>query len=424
MLFIGYRRRIWHTVTVWLAKRKTLSIAILAKPCYILANFSQTPMIMPTPNTPKRPTSNEPDLLDRSKRAFTDRAAGRRTGRTRLWVLLIVPLLALAWLAYAYQQTLYAPSNEPKHMLTVEKGQTYYGLIDAWDKDKHMFVAPLAKLYIKTHVKTPLHSGSYQIPANASFAQFLDVLAQGEKVAFVKVQIIEGKTAKDLYRVLKDNSGITNDVISQDGKRVDSAKLGLDLPAEYMPDGNLEGWFSPDTYYFNEGSSDKKVLSDLFKRQYSALMDNWQNRKADLPYANPYEALIMASIIEKETSVPSERNEVAGVFVNRLRKNMRLQTDPTVIYGMGERYDGNIRKSDLAEKTAYNTYQIDGLPPTPIALPSIDSIHAALHPNDTDSLYFVATGNGGHKFTSNLTDHNRAVQDYLRVLREKRAQSN
>ena len=207
----------------------------------------------------------------------------------------------------------------------------------------------------------------------------MDVLAQGEKVAFVKVQIIEGKTAKDLYRVLKDNSGITNDVISQDGKRVDTAKLGLDLPAEYMPDGNLEGWFSPDTYYFNEGSSDKKVLSDLFKRQYSALMDNWQNRKADLPYANPYEALIMASIIEKETSVPSERNEVAGVFVNRLRKNMRLQTDPTVIYGMGERYDGNIRKSDLAEKTAYNTYQIDGLPPTPIALPSIDSILSLIH---------------------------------------------
>ena len=186
--------------------------------------------------------------------------------------------------------------------------------------------------------------------------------------------------------------------------------------------GNLEGWFSPDTYYFNEGSSDKKVLTDLFKRQYDTLMQNWNNRQADLPYATPYDALIMASIIEKETSVPSERGEVAGVFVNRLKKNMRLQTDPTVIYGMGERYDGNIRKSDLAEKTAYNTYQIDGLPPTPIALPSVDSIKAALHPNDTDSLYFVATGNGGHKFTSNLADHNQAVQDYLRVMREKRAQ--
>ena len=115
----------------------------------------------------------------------------------------------------------------------------------------------------------------------------------------------------------------------------------------------------------------------------------------------------------------SERGEVAGVFVNRLRKNMRLQTDPTVIYGMGERYDGNIRKADLQEKTAYNTYQIDGLPPTPISLPSIASIEASLNPNKTDSLFFVATGKGGHKFTSNLSDHNKAVQEYLKVMREK-----
>lgn len=307
-------------------------------------------------------------------------------------------------------------------MVTINKGQTYYGLVDEWDKNTKLFVAPLAKLYIKLTVDKPLHSGVYQLPENPSFAKMLEVIAQGEKVAFVRVQIIEGKTANNLYQTLLANKGIKNEVIT--GDKVDIAKLGLNIPEAYHPNDNLEGWFSPDTYYFNEGSSDKKVLTDLFNRQYDALMENWDNRQTDLPYKTPYEALIMASIIEKETSVASEREEVAGVFVNRLKKNMRLQTDPTVIYGMGKRYNGNIRKSDLEEKTPYNTYQIDGLPPTPIALPSVASIKAALHPNQTDSLYFVATGNGGHKFTSNLEDHNQAVQDYLRVMREKKAQGN
>lgn len=366
--------------------------------------------------------SEDIGLIDRSKREFTDDVTGRSKKPNRFKGLAILAFIALiiGWVVFAYYHTMFATIEQPKQMITIDKGETYYGLIDKWDKKQKLFVAPLAKLYIKSKDFKPLHSGVYQIPENPSFAKLLDVLQQGEKVAFVKVQIIEGKTAKDLYQHLAANKGIKNEVIK--GKTVDTAKLALPIPPEYMPNGNLEGWFSPDTYYFNEGSSDKKVLTDLFKRQYDALMQNWNNRQADLPYATPYDALIMASIIEKETSVPSERGEVAGVFVNRLKKNMRLQTDPTVIYGMGERYDGNIRKSDLAEKTAYNTYQIDGLPPTPIALPSVDSIKAALHPNDTDSLYFVATGNGGHKFTSNLADHNQAVQDYLRVMREKRAQ--
>lgn len=337
----------------------------------------------------------------------------------KIWILLAILLLALAFF-WAVYQTVFSPISQKKQMMTVEKGETYHGLIDKWStKNQGFFLKPLAKLYVKMHVKKPLHSGIYQLPDNPSFAQMLSVLQQGEKVAFVKVQIIEGKTAKDLYHVLRDNDGIQTEILSDN--LLTPQDLGVNLPEKYAPNGNMEGWFSPDTYYFTEGSSDKKVLADLFNRQYTALMKAWEKRQADLPYATPYEALIMASIIEKETSVASERGEVAGVFVNRLRKKMRLQTDPTVIYGMGERYDGNIRKADLQEKTAYNTYQIDGLPPTPIALPSVASIEASLNPNQTDSLYFVATGHGGHKFTSNLADHNKAVQAYLKVMREKKA---
>lgn len=334
------------------------------------------------------------------------------------WIFLAIVVAILGFLVLVYL-TMFGTINQSKQMMTVEKGDTYNGLVDKWaKKNQGVFVKPLAKLYIKMHVKKPLHSGTYQIPENPSFAQMLSVLQQGEKVAFVKVQIIEGKTAKDLYKVLQKNDGIKKEVLTDN--QIDIQKLGINIPEGYAPNGNLEGWFSPDTYYFTEGSSDKKVLANLFERQYEALMKAWEKRQPDLPYQTPYEALIMASIIEKETSVPSERGEVAGVFVNRLRKGMRLQTDPTVIYGMGERYDGNIRKADLQEKTAYNTYQIDGLPPTPISLPSIASIEASLNPNKTDSIFFVATGYGGHKFTSNLSDHNKAVQEYLKVIREKK----
>ena len=150
-----------------------------------------------------------------------------------------------------------------------------------------------------------------------------------------------------------------------------------------------------------------------------ALDAAWEKRASDLPYKDKYEALIMASIIERETSVDSELEQVSGVFVRRLKMGMRLQTDPTVIYGMGDAYKGNITRKDLRTPTAYNTYTIYGLPPTPIALPSSKAIEAAMHPDSSDQIYFVATGNGGHKFSSNLQDHNRAVQEYLSVIRSK-----
>ena len=346
-------------------------------------------------------------------------------------VLLVLGLIAAFFLVMVYQ-TLFGRIEQPQQMVTIEQGQTYYGLLPQWQNQIPLFSASVAKLYIKSQVDAPLHAGIYQLPENPTIAEALQILEQGAKAAMVKVQIIEGKTSKDLYQALRDNNNIEKEVLTAGSDNASIAQA-LDL-AGILPDSvtnssdpivnhNLEGWFAPDTYYYGEGTSDKKVLTDLYKSQQKALTDAWENRAPDLPYNSPYEALVMASIIEKETSVPEERPLVSAVFRNRLVKNMRMQTDPTIIYGMGSRYDGNIRRKDIDEKTSYNTYQIDGLPPTPIALPSAASIEATLHPADSDALYFVATGNGGHKFTNSLAEHNQAVKDYLSVMREKKSQT-
>lgn len=346
-------------------------------------------------------------------------------------VLLVLGLIAAFFLVMVYQ-TLFGRIEQPQQMVTIESGQTYYGLLPQWQQQIPLFSATIAKLYMKTQIDGPLHAGIYQLPENPTFAEALEVLGQGVKAAMVKVQIIEGKTSKDLYQALRDNKGIKKEVLTADSTNASIAQA-LDLVG-ILPDSvvnsndaivnhNLEGWFAPDTYYYGEGSTDKQVLTDLYKRQQQALTKAWENRDPDLPYDSPYEALVMASIIEKETSVAEERPLVSAVFSNRLNKNMRLQTDPTIIYGMGNRYQGNIRRKDIDEKTAYNTYQIDGLPPTPIALPSAASIEATLHPADSEALYFVATGNGGHKFTNSLNEHNQAVRDYLSVMRQKKAQT-
>lgn len=346
-------------------------------------------------------------------------------------VLLVLGLIAAFFLVMVYQ-TLFGRIEQPQKMVTIEQGQTYYGLLPQWQQQIPLFSASVAKLYIKSQVDAPLHAGIYQLPENPTIAEALQVLEQGAKAAMVKVQIIEGKTSKDLYQALRDNPGIKKEVLTADSDNASIAQA-LDLVG-ILPDDvinsndpivnhNLEGWFAPDTYYYGEGTSDKQVLTDLYKRQQQALTNAWENRALNLPYKSPYEALIMASIIEKETSVPEERPLVSAVFNNRMNINMRMQTDPTIIYGMGSRYEGNIRRRDIDEKTSYNTYQIDGLPPTPIALPSASSIEATLHPADSEVLYFVATGTGGHKFTSSLAEHNQAVKEYLSVMREKRAQT-
>ena len=342
-------------------------------------------------------------------------------------ILLVLGLIA-AFVLFMIYQTLFGRITQPEEMVTIEQGDTYYGLLSDW-QPVTLFSPTIAKMYIKATIDAPLHAGIYKLPENPSLVEALQVLSKGAEVAMVKVQIIEGKTAKDLYQTLRETKGIEKQLLTADD--IDNASIAneLDLSgilpsrvidsSDNIVNHNLEGWFAPDTYYYGEGAADTQILTDIYKRQQQTLTEAWEGRDEGLPYNSPYEALIMASIIEKETSVPEERPLVAAVFVNRLEKGMRLQTDPTIIYGMGARYDGNIRRRDINETTGYNTYQIDGLPPTPIALPSDASIKAAMHPADSDALYFVATGNGGHKFTNSLNEHNRAVQEYLKVIRNK-----
>jgi UPF0755 protein len=173
-----------------------------------------------------------------------------------------------------------------------------------------------------------------------------------------------------------------------------------------------EGRFFPDTYYYSAGQTDRMILANAYDKMQKMLEQQWAARDADLPFKSPYEALILASIVEKETGRADERELIAGVFVNRLRHGMRLQSDPTVIYGMGDKYDGNIRLKDLMRDTPYNTYTRRGLPPTPVAMPGRDSLHAVLHPAVTDALYFVSRGDGSHVFSATLEEHNQAVIKY------------
>ena len=220
------------------------------------------------------------------------------------------------------------------------------------------------------------------------------------------VQFIEGWNWREVRAALA-----AQPLLKNDSADMSDAELLQAIGAE---ESHLEGLLFPDTYFYAPHTSDIQVLRRAYRLQHDKLMAAWEVRAPGLPYRTPYEALIMASIVEKETGAAFERPQIAGVFLNRLRLGMRLQTDPTVIYGLGERFDGNLRKADLQRDTPYNTYTRAGLPPTPIAMPSEAAIQAALNPARTDALYFVARGDGTHRFSSTLDAHNRAVDRYQR----------
>lgn len=320
-----------------------------------------------------------------------------------LALILVLVLKSSLWKDY--------PVDGQKQLLAIGSGETYSGFIDRLAKGKQVSFPIILKLYQRILIHDTMKAGVYEVRQGMSIRQVLDMISNAENAQMNRILVIEGTTFKQLIDALKKDDLVTKEV-----SHLPTAQLLKELN---IPFSHPEGLFAPDTYFFAKGETDRKILTNLYQRQMKALDQAWEKRVTDLPYQNKYEALIMASIIEKETSVDSELEQVSGVFVRRLKIGMRLQTDPTVIYGMGDSYNGNITRKDLRTPTPYNTYTMFGLPPTPIALPSKKAIEAAMHPDNSDNLYFVATGNGGHTFTTNLNDHNKAVQEYLTILRSK-----
>lgn len=246
-------------------------------------------------------------------------------------------------------------------------------------------------------------AGNYLIDGGITPYDLFITLTNGNTMQ-ASITFIEGWTFAQMRAAMMKNEAVKHVTIAYTGQQILS-NIGA---KETMP----EGLFFPDTYYFSRGMSDQEILKRAYQAMQTKLDKAWQGRDAGLPYSSPYQALIMASIVEKETGKGDERPLIAGVFLNRLRIGMRLQTDPAVIYGLGEHFDGNLRKNDLLADTPYNTYTRDGLPPTPIAMPGLASIEAALHPDKTRALYFVGKGDGSHAFSATLAEHNRAVARY------------
>jgi UPF0755 protein len=321
--------------------------------------------------------------------------------RVRFFVILfiIATISLLTWmLYYAYTPLKINPSAQEIDIKPNSGLKSIANQLSAQNviKDEISFIL-LTKIIGK---ESSLQAGHYTLNRNITPYQLILSLQNG-KTTQGGVTFIEGKTFKQMRQKLE-----SNDAIKQTLNTLSDKEL---IDKLQIPYNHLEGLFFPDTYYFDRNTQDIIILKRAYKSMASKLDQEWGRRANNLPYKDKYQALIMASIIEKETGKDTERKMISGVFNNRLKLGMRLQTDPTVIYGMGERYQGNIRKKDLLTDTEYNTYTRSGLPPTPIAMPGLASIQAALHPANTNALYFVGKGDGSHAFSSNLADHNRAV---------------
>ena len=320
----------------------------------------------------------------------------------------IAAVVAVGWIWQDMQQQLHQPLRlEATETLVVEPGTSLQALaagLVARGWLEHPY-------YLRFHARRTgrghqIQAGEYAVSPDTTPVQLLDQLIDGRVVQHT-LTIVEGWSYRQLLSAIQTHERLkqTLSPVLADKPKELMATLGLEAD-------HPEGQFFPDTYHFPNGTTDVEFLRRAHRQMQAILADEWQQRSADLPYDNAYEALIMASIIEKETGLPAERADIAGVFVRRLEKGMRLQTDPTVIYAMGQRYDGNIRRKDLKIDSPYNTYKNRGLPPTPIAMPGQEAIHAGLHPAAGSALYFVSRGDGSHYFSDTLKEHNRAVAKY------------
>lgn len=319
--------------------------------------------------------------------------------------LFVVLLLSIYGIKSLFQHHLQQPLNITKtEILNIESGTSFNAfskkLVNKGWIESRFWLRNYVRLYPELSL---LKAGSYQIPADTNLMTLLTLLVEGKEHQY-QITFVEGSTFKEWLALIQNSSNIKHTLkslsIAQIAERLD------------IKQNNPEGLFFPDTYAYTANTTDISLLARAHQKMTTVLKSQWLNKQDNLPYQSPYEALIMASIIEKESGVMAEQPLISSVFVNRLRKKMRLQTDPTVIYGLGDRYQGDIKYKHLREKTAYNTYKINGLPPTPIAMPGLKAIHAALNPDDSDYFYFVSNGAGKHIFSTNLADHNKAVRQY------------
>ncbi|WP_461481313.1 endolytic transglycosylase MltG [Porticoccus sp.] len=325
-----------------------------------------------------------------------------KKGLLLLLSLALLVMLVGSWLLNRYLDTPLT-LDSASVTITVPQGASLTAQSHAL-ADTGMLKWPrLLTAYGRFSHQTLIKSGEYQLDQGDTPRDLLQMWLRGEVIQY-SLTFPEGLRFADWLPLLADNPKISRVL---QGEAMDELLVELNLDVDH-----LEGWFFPDTYHYSAGDSDRDILLRAHGRMVAVLDAEWQARAPNLPYASPYQALIMASIIEKETGNPGERGQIAGVFVRRLQQGMRLQTDPTVIYGLGSEYQGNIRRQHLRQPGAYNTYLIDGLPPTPIAMPGREAIHAALHPEEGDSLFFVARGDGSHQFSATLEEHQQAVREF------------
>ena len=347
----------------------------------------------------------------------------------KFFIFLLILLLILSGVGFwGYQKLtefVHTPVNVTQdQLLTIERGTTGSKLAALLEQEKILEHADLLPWLLKLQPQlNKVKAGTYSLTGVKTLQDLLDMLNSGKEAQF-SVKFIEGKTFKEWRKNLENAPHLKQTLQDKTDKEIMAL---LDIPAvskAVYEWNNMEGWLYPDTYNYTPNSTDLELLKRSTTRLQKVLDKAWNERDENLPLADPYQMLILASIVEKETGIAAERPQVASVFINRLKANMKLQTDPTVIYGMGESYTGNIRKKDLETMTPYNTYMIEGLPPTPIAMVSESALQAVAHPAKTDFYYFVADGSGGHKFTRNLNEHNKAVQEYLRWYRSQQKGAN
>lgn len=325
-------------------------------------------------------------------------------------LLLVFGVFSVAALGVWGYLTLQAVLNQPLRVelvdtLEVPPGSTPARVFAGLESQGVIERAEWVRRYWQWQMpQTMLQVGEYRIEPGMDVNALLGILQRGEVIQR-SVTLVEGWSFNQFRRALAQAERLEQTLPPE--------WTDLEVAAELeLNEDHPEGLFFPDTYLYTLGMTDRDILKRAHQRMQQELAAAWEQRAENLPISTPYEALILASIIEKETGVPRERGEIAGVFTRRLRIGMRLQTDPTVIYGMGDSYQGRIRRSDLRRPTPYNTYTIDGLPPTPIAMPGREALRAAVNPKPGKTLYFVARGDGSHVFSENLQQHNRAVRNY------------